>query len=90
MSDKLTISPEQSRAARALLNWSRGELAKRSSVSVATLADFEAGKRAPYDRTLVDVREALEKAGVEFIANGVRLIAENDTVRHATKSENSD
>lgn len=78
MSDILTISPEQSRAARALLNWSRGELAERSNVSVATLADFEAGKRTPYDRTLADVRQALEKAGVIFVEEngegpGVRL-----------------
>lgn len=78
MSDILTISPEQSRAARALLNWSRGELAERSNVSVATLADFEAGKRTPYDRTLSDVRQALEKAGVIFVDEngegpGVRL-----------------
>lgn len=78
MSDILTISPEQSRAARALLNWSRGELAERSNVSVATLADFEAGKRTPYDRTLSDVRQALEKGGVIFVDEngegpGVRL-----------------
>jgi hypothetical protein len=45
---------------------------------VATLADFEAGKRTPYDRTLSDVRQALEKAGVIFVDEngegpGVRL-----------------
>jgi len=78
MSDKLTLLPSQSRAARALLEWSRGDLAQRSGVSLATLADFEAGKRQPYDRTLDDIRAALEAAGVEFIAEngggaGVRL-----------------
>lgn len=78
MSDKKTILPLQSRAARAVLDWSRGELAQRSGVSVAALADFEAGKRQPYDRTLDDIRSALEAAGVEFIPEngggaGVRL-----------------
>jgi hypothetical protein len=43
-----------------------------------TIADFERGARKPYLRTLEDVRRALEKAGIEFIAEngggaGVRL-----------------
>ena len=78
MSDKKTILPAQCRAARALLNWSRGDLAERSAVSLATLADFEAGKRRPYDRTLEDIRSALDDAGVIFVDEngegpGVRL-----------------
>jgi DNA-binding XRE family transcriptional regulator len=71
MSDEITITPEQSRGARAMLGWSREELAARCKVSQATLADFEAGKRSPYARTLVDVRKTLEDGGVIFIgANG--------------------
>ncbi len=78
MLDKMSLLPSQCRAARALLNWSRGELSKRCNVSLATLAEFEAGKREPYQRTLADVRAALEAAGVEFIERngggpGVRL-----------------
>jgi transcriptional regulator with XRE-family HTH domain len=74
----MTISPEQSRAARALLNWSQGELSEEAEVARATIADFEAGKRMPYDRTLEDIRAALEKAGVIFVEEngdgpGVRL-----------------
>ncbi|ESW76846.1 hypothetical protein X769_27975 [Mesorhizobium sp. LSJC268A00] len=43
-----------------------------------TIANFEAGKRTPYDRTLVDLQAALEAAGVELIPQngggaGVRL-----------------
>ena len=72
------ITKEQSRGARAMLGLSRDDLARLSKVGVATLADFEAGKRTPYDRTLADIRAALEAAGVEFIAEngggpGVRL-----------------
>jgi DNA-binding XRE family transcriptional regulator len=61
MSDKLSISAAQSRAARALIDWTRAQLAEASGVSAATLADFEAGKRTPYDRTLADVRSALRR-----------------------------
>ncbi len=68
MSDEKTITPGQSRGARAMLGWTREELAEKSSVSVATLADFEAGKRTPYTRTLADIRGALERGGIEFIA----------------------
>ena len=78
MSDEITILAGQSRAARALLNWSRDELATRCKVSMASLADFEAGKRKPYERTLADIRRAFEDAGVIFIDEngegpGVRL-----------------
>jgi transcriptional regulator with XRE-family HTH domain len=78
MSVEISIRPDQCRGARAFLGWSRDELAKRSKVSVATLADFEAGKREPYGRTLADVRRTLEEGGIEFIPEngggaGVRL-----------------
>lgn len=53
-----------------MLGWSRDVLAKRSGVAPATLADFEAGKRSPYARTLADIRKALEAAGVTFLAEG--------------------
>lgn len=61
------INPAQCRAARALLNWSRQELAKAAQVAERTIVDFERGARTPYDRTLRDIREALEAAGVQFI-----------------------
>nr|WP_244470472.1 helix-turn-helix transcriptional regulator [Microvirga vignae] len=57
----------QCRAARALLEWTQGQLAETASVSKKTLADFEAGKRTPYDRTLADIQKALEEAGIQFI-----------------------
>ncbi len=65
---KNTILPDQCRAARALLNWSQADLAERAKVAKQTLADFERGARTPYARTLVDIRAALEAAGIEFIA----------------------
>jgi transcriptional regulator with XRE-family HTH domain len=75
----MSISAEQSKAARALIGWSRRELAEASQVSERTLIDFERGARAPHRRTLFDLRRALEEAGVIFIDQneesgpGVRL-----------------
>ena len=68
----------QCRAARALVGWSQDELAEASKVGKATIANFELGKTKPYGRTLDDLIETLEAAGVEFIAengggSGVRL-----------------
>jgi transcriptional regulator with XRE-family HTH domain len=74
MSDEKMITPEQCRGARAMLGWSREQLAERSKVANATLADFEAGKRTPYNRTLADVQRALEEEGINFLPdNGLRL-----------------
>jgi transcriptional regulator with XRE-family HTH domain len=67
----MTFTPEQCRAARALLGWSQDQLATEAKAAKATIANFELGKRAPYARTLKDIRGALEKAGVEF-TNGDR------------------
>jgi transcriptional regulator with XRE-family HTH domain len=74
----MTITPGQSRAARGFLNWSQSQLAATAKISRATLAEFEAGNREPYERTLLDIRAALEHAGVEFTNGngggaGVRL-----------------
>lgn len=66
----MTILPEQCRAARAILGFSQDQLAEASKVAKATIANFELGKRMPYERTLQDIREALEAAGVVFLDNG--------------------
>lgn len=72
------MTPAQCRAARALIAWSQDKLAEAAKVSKATIANFELEKRVPYDRTLQDIRAALESAGVEFVPEngggaGVRL-----------------
>jgi transcriptional regulator with XRE-family HTH domain len=68
------ITPEQIRAARALLRLDQAELARRSQVSLATLRRIEGSAEKPRAsaRAVGSVRQALEKAGVEFIDNGVR------------------
>lgn len=84
---ELTISGAQCRAGRALLNWSREELAEASKVSRAAIADFETDKRQVRERTVDDLRAAFEAAGVQFIpANGggagVRLQANGAGRKH--------
>ncbi len=63
----MSITSEQCRAARALLDWSQQELARRAKVARKTIADFELGLVRPYPRTLRDVVAALEEAGVSFL-----------------------
>jgi transcriptional regulator with XRE-family HTH domain len=72
----MEFTPGQCRAARALIGWSQDQLASASNVAKATIANFELGKRTPYDRTLDDLVGALEAAGVEFTNGeqpGVRM-----------------
>jgi transcriptional regulator with XRE-family HTH domain len=74
------ISSEQIRAARALLRWEQKDLAEASGVSLPSIKRLETqpGQLAAQPRTVEDLRKALEKAGVEFIAEngggaGVRM-----------------
>ncbi len=70
----MEITPEQIRAARALLRLEQAELARRAQVSVVTIRRIETGKageRVAPD-TVAEVRWVLEKAGAEFIPDGVR------------------
>ncbi|WP_375208303.1 helix-turn-helix domain-containing protein [Hyphococcus sp.] len=65
------ITPEQCRAARALLDWTQRELAARANLTDVTIREFERGKSRLKDSTAQLVRLVLESAGVTFIdANG--------------------
>jgi DNA-binding transcriptional regulator YiaG len=72
------MTPEQCRAARGLLNWTQDQLCEAAKVSGPTVRNFENGKITPHRSSLAVMRQALEAAGVEFIAEngggpGVRL-----------------
>ncbi len=64
------ITGSQMRAARGLLRWSAKDLAEKCTVSLPTIQRMEAGDGVPQSlgATLIAVREALEAAGIEFIA----------------------
>jgi predicted transcriptional regulator len=72
------ITPRQIRAARALLGWSQQQLADKAIVSLNAVARLEKGIVDSRVSTVLAIRKALAKAGVEFLnadhkGEGVRL-----------------
>ena len=74
------FSSDQIRGARAILRLSQADLAKAASVSLETIKRLEAmhGELKVRLDTLTRIKDALERAGVEFIPEngggaGVRL-----------------
>lgn len=68
------LAPEQSRAARAWLDWSQEDLAKRAHVALSTVRDFEKGRRTPVRNNLLAIRHALEQSGMVFRFDGERPV----------------
>ena len=67
----MEITPEQCRAARALLNWSQPTLAEAAGTTRGTIANFERRAHMPHPSNLAAIQAALEAAGIGFIdANG--------------------
>ncbi len=66
----MTITPAQIRAARALLNWTAGDLTKRSGVAQSTLSMIENGQSEGMKKTLSAIESALTNGGVEFQVDG--------------------
>lgn len=74
----MSITPEQCRAARALLGWSQPDLADAVGIARETIAHFERGARTPHPNNLTAIRSTLEAAGIDFIdpnggGQGVRM-----------------
>jgi len=74
------ITGMQIRAARAALRWSVQQLAASAGVGTQTIKRFEVSDGIPQSRTqtLLDVKAAIEAAGIEFIgapddSPGIRL-----------------
>ena len=67
------VSPDQCRQARAILKWTRGELADAAGVTSWVVAAFEDGAEVlPFYE--MEIRAALEAVGIGFlfeIENGV-------------------
>ncbi len=70
------LTPEDVRAARALIQWSQAELAEAAGVGVSTIADFEKGSRTPITNNLGAIRRAFENAGVRFTPAGPTIFSE--------------
>jgi transcriptional regulator with XRE-family HTH domain len=75
----LMITPEQVRAARSLLDLHQSDLASKAGLGLSTIVDFERERRIVSDDAVDAIQSALERAGIEFIAQtkdrgfGVRL-----------------
>jgi DNA-binding XRE family transcriptional regulator len=63
------LTGSQIRAARALLNWSGEDLAKKIGLARHTIMNLEKSDGVPPSRTqtLLDIKAAFEGAGIEFI-----------------------
>jgi predicted transcriptional regulator len=74
----MLVINRQIRAARSLVGWEQQELAKRSGVAISTVRRLEglSGAICARNRTILKLRCAFERAGIEFIGDpnpGVRL-----------------
>lgn len=65
------LTPQQCRAARAVLGWSRDDLADKAGVSAGTVVGFELLGADSKVSTVQKLRRALESGGIEFIDDGV-------------------
>lgn len=64
------MTPAQLRAARALVDWTQPTLAERSGVSLNTIKMFEKGASDPRQSTILSMKLALARSGVEFLDGG--------------------
>ena len=72
------MTPAQSKAARALTDYTQPQLAEAAGLGLSTVVDFERTRRAVSADAVGAMQTALEAAGVEFIPEngggpGVRL-----------------
>lgn len=61
------MTPEQCRAARALLDWPQQRLAEESGIGNATIRNFEAGRSKLQFATENLLAQTFSKAGVQFL-----------------------
>jgi len=64
------MTPEQCRAARAIINMTQTQAAKAAGVSDVTIRNYETGKTELQPATRKVLQAALESAGVTFLGEG--------------------
>ncbi len=70
------LKANQIRAARALLNWSQGELVEKSGLSLTTIRRMEDDKIGPERSSagnVAAVTKIIEEAGVTFLSDGEQV-----------------
>jgi hypothetical protein len=81
------LTPDQLCAARALVTWSREDLADKSGVAAVTTKGFELLGADSKISTLNKWRRALESAGVDFIDDGAKSDEGGPSVRLTSAKE---
>jgi transcriptional regulator with XRE-family HTH domain len=61
------IAPEQLRAARGFMGWSRAELAEAAKISPETVKNIEFGIFSPQPGTLAAIQQAFADNGIQFL-----------------------
>ncbi len=69
----MTITPNQCRAARELLDLSREDLQKKTKLARETIGNFERGNGNLTMKTLEILKTAFESSGIEFVDDIDRL-----------------
>ena len=80
----LTVA--QSRAARALLDWTKTQLAEAANVGIMTVNRFESGQQIA-DGSRTKLQTAFTAAGITFIAAGETSLEGGEGVRLTPKPE---
>lgn len=84
------LTPEQSRAARAWLDWTQDDLARLAKVSLSTIRDFEKGKRVPIANNLSAINGVFHARGIRLLFDGERAtgiaIVDGDVIKSATQN----
>jgi histidinol-phosphate/aromatic aminotransferase/cobyric acid decarboxylase-like protein len=81
----MSISSQQSRGARGLLNWTLSDLAAASAIGLSTLKHFEHARRRTTPENLIAIRDAFEKAGIVFESDG-KFVSVRLRTKHAAKA----
>lgn len=81
--ENVEMTPQQCKAARAMIDMTQPQLAAAAGFGLSTVVDFERARRQVPEATVAAIRVALEAAGVIFVAEngegpGVRLRKNSD------------
>lgn len=66
--DRTILSPALCRAARGLLDWTQGDLARHAEVSRSTVRDFEGERHDIHRSTGAQLLRAFEEHSVAFVS----------------------
>lgn len=68
----MALTPEATRAGRALLGWSMRDLAQRAGISLGAVNRLESGEVASRGATAAKIVAAFEAEGVQLVSDAER------------------